>query len=276
MAAANAEILAEAKRKFGVDDKGQPNFPGTIKMPKIESAGDIEKETKAAADGIKVMETVLVSSTRIMDTEWLEFVKNHLEGVKKRIEAEKEATRQTYEAQRTFTAGWKDAFTSYVESATNAAQQAQSIFQSVTRGMEDLIVNFVQTGKLNFKDFANSVIADFVRIQARKVIAGVLGGAGTGSLFEGLVGRATGGPVSANTPYLVGERGPELFVSSTAGRIVSNNQLNQMGSGSVTNVSYTINATDAQSFRQMLAREPEFLYAVTEKGRSSLPAGSRR
>jgi hypothetical protein len=42
-------------------------------------------------------------------------------------------------------------------------------------------------------------------------IAGVFGG-----------GRASGGPVSAGTTYLVGENGPELFTSSTSGTIIPN------------------------------------------------------
>lgn len=37
--------------------------------------------------------------------------------------------------------------------------------------------------------------------------------------------RATGGPVSADKAYLVGERGPELFMSGAAGRIVSGTRL---------------------------------------------------
>jgi len=38
--------------------------------------------------------------------------------------------------------------------------------------------------------------------------------------------RAKGGPVSANVPYLVGEKGPELFVPSGNGQIIPNNQVN--------------------------------------------------
>lgn len=37
--------------------------------------------------------------------------------------------------------------------------------------------------------------------------------------------RAIGGPVSRNQPYLVGERGPELFVPSQSGQIVSNGDM---------------------------------------------------
>ena len=53
-------------------------------------------------------------------------------------------------------------------------------------------------------------------------IAGVFGG-----------GRAAGGPVSAGTTYLVGENGPELFTSSTSGRIIPNSK---MGGGSTINI----------------------------------------
>lgn len=35
-------------------------------------------------------------------------------------------------------------------------------------------------------------------------------------------GRAVGGPVNANSPYIVGERGPELFVPSGYGKIIDN------------------------------------------------------
>jgi TP901 family phage tail tape measure protein len=41
--------------------------------------------------------------------------------------------------------------------------------------------------------------------------------------------RAGGGPVNANDTYLVGEIGPELFVPSTSGRIISNQQTKGLG-----------------------------------------------
>jgi hypothetical protein len=44
--------------------------------------------------------------------------------------------------------------------------------------------------------------------------------------------KASGGPVSANTPYIVGERGPELFVPQRSGTIVPNKMIGS-GSGSV-------------------------------------------
>lgn len=45
--------------------------------------------------------------------------------------------------------------------------------------------------------------------------------------------RANGGPVSADMPYLIGERGPELFVPNTAGKVLPNSALGG-GSGNTT------------------------------------------
>ena len=111
-------------------------------------------------------------------------------------------------------------------------------------GMEDAITNFVMTGKKNFTDFANSVIADLMRIAVRASITAPLAGM-FGSIFSGFGGGSTGttsisgsgftgkiggpttfpgmalgGPVSGGSSYLVGERGPELFVPSSSGSIV--------------------------------------------------------
>lgn len=54
-------------------------------------------------------------------------------------------------------------------------------------------------------------------------------------------GKALGGPVQANTPYLVGERGPELFMPNSGGNIIPNNKMGG-GSSSVV-VQQTINVT---------------------------------
>lgn len=178
-------------------------------------------------------------------------------------------------AQDSYVEGWNGAFQRWQQGLKTNAEIAADTFNTITRGFEDSIVNFVKTGKLSFKDLANTLIEEFVRIQARKLFLGIFGGASGGAdILGSLLGRATGGPVSANTPYMVGERGPELFVPSTAGNIVNNNQLG-MSQPQVTQVTYNINATDAASFRQLLARDPEYLYAVTEKGRSSIPGGRR-
>jgi lambda family phage tail tape measure protein len=171
------------------------------------------------------------------------------------------------EQSRTWSAGWTEAYNKYYDDAFNSATAASTIFNTATKGMEDALVNFAMTGKLSFSDMANSIIADIVRILARKAILSAMGLGG--DMFGGFF-KAGGGTVTAGTPYVVGDAGPEMFVPTSAGTIIPNNKLS--GGGGDTMVTYNINAVDASSFRSMVARDPQFIYNITEVGRRSTPS----
>ncbi len=67
----------------------------------------------------------------------------------------------------------------------------------------------------------------------------------SGSFLRGLLGKANGGPVSGGTPYIVGERGPEVFMPNQSGSIIPNHGL---GGGWVTvNISGNFYGTDQQT-----------------------------
>jgi lambda family phage tail tape measure protein len=68
--------------------------------------------------------------------------------------------------------GTREAFREYIDHAGNAAEQANMLFTNAFRNMEDGLVEFVRTGKLDFRSFADSVIADLIRIQIRQAMAG--------------------------------------------------------------------------------------------------------
>lgn len=91
------------------------------------------------------------------------------------IESVKAATAGQYQASRSFSAGWTKAFNDYADSATNAAQRAQNIFQKFTTGMEDLIVNFAKTGKFEWKNFVSMMLEELLRAQIQATMASVLG-----------------------------------------------------------------------------------------------------
>jgi lambda family phage tail tape measure protein len=175
---------------------------------------------------------------------------------------------------RKFSNGWKEAFESFADNATNAANQARQIFDAVTSNMSSAIDKFVDTGKFSFADFTNSVIRDLIKIQLKAQVTQLFSSMGVGNLFGLLPGKAIGGPVDANSPYIVGEQGPELFMPKTAGTILPNNRMGG-GTGAGGSVVYNINAVDAMSFKQMIARDPQFLYAVTQQGAKGVPQTRR-
>ncbi|RIL04965.1 MAG: hypothetical protein DCC71_12175 [Proteobacteria bacterium] len=113
----------------------------------------------------------------------------------------------------------------------------------------DSLVNFTQTGQANIREFASSAVNDLQKIiiklflvQSLRSLAGAVGaGSGFGGFLtavaNGIAGaRADGGPVSAGRPYLVGERGPELFTPPTRGSIVPNEALGGGANVTVVNV----------------------------------------
>lgn len=197
----------------------------------------------------------------------------YIDEINAQADAQARLAAKQIEYQNSFEAGWARAFSSYMDNATNAAKMAENIFNAMTSNLNRAIDDFVDNGKFSFRDFTNSVLRDMVKIQMKAAAANIL--TAGGSLLSGLFsGRAIGGPVQANQPYVVGERGPELFVPATAGNIVPNNNMSS-GTGGSTIVQYNISAVDALSFKQMIARDPTFLYAVAEQGRKSLPLTRR-
>lgn len=93
-------------------------------------------------------------------------------------------------------AGMKSSLETYAEEAGNFYDAVGRVTSNVLTGMEDALVKFAQTGKLSFKDMANSIIADIIRIQTRQAIAGMIGGTNGGGLLAGIgkmFGFADGG-----------------------------------------------------------------------------------
>lgn len=99
------------------------------------------------------------------------------EFLQKRVAAQREGWSQIDQAQADWSNGARGAFQDYMDSARDVAGQTRNLFSNAFGNMEDAVVNFVKTGKLSFKDFADQVVADLIRIQVRQAAAGFLGSA---------------------------------------------------------------------------------------------------
>ena len=167
----------------------------------------------------------------------------------------KEAAKLKTEIGEAFGSQMQSKLKTFNDSIKSIGESMADVVIKGIKGMEDALVNFVTGGKLNFRDLANSIIKDMIRIQIQQSITGPLSSF-IGSLFPApkapttfsnrVAGRATGGPVSAGTSYLVGERGMEIFTPRTSGNITPNNKLG--GTNVVVNVDAS--GTDVQGDEQ--------------------------
>lgn len=147
---------------------------------------------------------------------------------------------------------------------------------------EDLATAFLEGEKAGdafknfFKKMITQIIADIIRLQVMQPIIQALMGAfgmpgkfGANGKFT-LNGRANGGPVMPGGTYLIGEKGPELLqMGSQGGNVIPNHEMGGGGGGG--QVTYNINAVDAPSFQQLVASDPQFIYAVTQAGARTVP-----
>ena len=207
------------------------------------------------------------------------------------IKSSREQVQATIDFQRTFSFGWNKAWDQFKEDAYNSAKEAEAIFSSVTNSMTNALDTFITTGKFNFSSFAQSVIQDIIKIEARmlmmKAITGI-GNAFGGGLFAGgaassggaysadFMMAAGGGDIPAGQATLVGENGPEFIRPAGASTVIPNNQLSSVasGGGGVTyNGPYIANmsAIDTQSAMAFIAKNQNSIWAANQAAQRSLP-----
>ena len=211
----------------------------------------------------------------------------------------KDAVIANQQLRESFGFGWNEAFNQYKENAMTAADFGRQAFTTMTNSMTNALNTFVTTGKLNFKSLITSMIQDMLKAQLQMQASSLFSKAGSalgiGSLFSGggggsgsvaNLGTATGsdmmqafadgGDPPVGQASLVGEAGPELFIPKSAGTIIPNNALGNLGGGGQS-ISYngpyiaSMQAIDTQSATQFLARNKTAVWAANQSAQRSLP-----
>lgn len=168
-------------------------------------------------------------------------------------------------------------------------KEQQGLYDTIQSSMEDAFMSMVdgtKTAKDAFKSMALAIIKELYNVLVVQrmvgsfdqatgqgsgimgaIFKGVAGAFGGGSLSSGpnsgyvagMAGRASGGPISAGTPYMVGERGPEMIIPKSSGMVLTNGQTKAALGGS-SNESYVVNnnisvtGSDSVMVRQEIAK----------------------
>lgn len=207
-------------------------------------------------------------------------------------------TRALHENSRSFGQGFKEAFNTFKDDATNGAKFAGEAFQGFADDFRNAIVTATETGKLSFGDLIDNFkkrlilfLADAAFIKLTETIASAFGmdlggksagsGGGGGSSrgsgssssssgkkgggilgkIAGFFGFEDGGYVAGNRSIVVGEGGPEVFTPAGSGTITPNFA---GAGGGQTMVTYNIQAIDSTSFVELLSTQPQVLHSLVE------------
>lgn len=109
---------------------------------------------------------------------------------------------------RTTMGGFENFMTSMRDSASNTGAQVKNVLEGAFNGALDALMNFTETGKFAFHDFATAILKDIERIMLQKALAGIVENAttGIGSLFG-----ATSAPTSTWNGVSAGNVGAPAF-----------------------------------------------------------------
>lgn len=229
------------------------------------------------------------------------------EAIRKQADAFKEATNAALDyadaKSRSFNSGVQAAMKDFVENTANAATQAKNLFGNAFKGMEDALVDFVKTGKLDFSKLADSIISDLIRMtiqmQIMKPLMAMFGnsGFGTGNAFGNqdygqffanggimtpggalpLHTYASGGVANRPQMAIFGEgRTPEAFVPLPDGRHIPV-AMQGAGGGNVTvNVVNNASGTKATAQERQDSNGQRIIDVMIEQVKASIAADISR
>jgi hypothetical protein len=164
----------------------------------------------------------------------------------------------------------------------NRMQQISKAMESSMEGAFMSMVDGTKSVKDAFRTMAADIIKELYRVLVvQRLVAGI---SNAFSLFTGpapgstasILGRpkAQGGAVGPNKMYPVGERGVEMFVPSTSGRIIPNHQLGNGGGNGVTIVQNISISTGVQ--QTVRAEIKQLMPQIAESAKSAVVDAKRR
>ena len=144
------------------------------------------------------------------------------------------------------------------------AENDQALFELQLQMKEkegpNAVIAWLRRQKALFGDTSGAIQRLIDKYRTLNTVSGALGGIDDRGSSQGSYspGRAAGGPVAANKPYVVGEEGPELFVPGASGTIIPNDAMASGGTSAGGVWQLNVNVTGAAltpAISAQLARE---------------------
>jgi hypothetical protein len=274
----------EAALRFEAAKQGGP--AGLAKMEEIirlrreeaEQQEEMQRLTKEASQELAAMDDLRRFNLEL-----------RLKQIEREIELEKETAQVLNEVQAQAEITANKELEDMMEKK-KAASEELDLLEDIRDGYKSIgttIVEAFMSGKSAadaFKSALSSLLQKLASRSLDKFLDAIFKSdmRGAPSLFENFMSnipvlgsifnkRAGGGPVNSGAPYLVGERGPELFVPSMAGQVVPSYAM----SGTSTVNNYNIQAIDVKSFEERIMGSNRAVWAANSYAQKSLSPRGR-
>jgi hypothetical protein len=274
----------EAALRFEAAKQGGP--AGLAKMEEIirlrreeaEQQEEMQRLTKEANQELAAMDDLRRFNLEL-----------RLKQIEREIELEKESAQVLNEVQAQAEITANKELEDMMEKK-KAASEELDLLEDIRDGYKSIgttIVEAFMSGKSAadaFKSALSSLLQKLASRSLDKFLDAIFKSdiRGAPSLFENFMSnipvlgnifnkRAGGGPVNSGAPYLVGERGPELFVPSMAGQVIPSYAM----SGTSTVNNYNIQAIDVKSFEERIMGSNRAVWAANSYAQKSLSPRGR-
>ena len=184
--------------------------------------------------------------------------------------------------------GFSNAMDKFINNLPSQLQRGEQMFTTFSDTIGQAIDQFVEKGSVAWDKLIENMIKGMLKAEMQRQAIGLfkmgfnllttsLGLGGSVSLADATPysGHAMGGVAGANTPTIVGERGPELFIPRSSGAVIPNNQLSAMGGGQTINYNgpyiASMSAIDTQSGVQFLSKNKQAVWATYQSANRSIP-----
>lgn len=181
-----------AKAQTGLDNNLAGMGMGDQQRQRLQEQLSIEQQYQSQMDALQQQR----NEGRISEKLYSEETDALRSALQTRLAMQQQYYTDVDKAQSDWALGASSAFQTYSEQARDVAGQTRNLFTNAFSNMEDGIIQFVKTGKLSFKDLADGIIADLIRIQVRQAAVGIFG-----TIFSGLTagGAAAGNGLAAGS-----------------------------------------------------------------------------
>lgn len=272
--AAEDELLARKKAVLEAGGGGEKLFETLgFKKAELTFEQELRKEYTEKAKELKDVSAALQNVSTI---------------AKETGVTEKELTKVLQDQQQVL----QESLGLYQAKALTVSEAIEKGFTDMSMGIGKELATAIRTGENLFDALGNSfnrmldnILQQILESQINAALGELFnvgptpgGGGGLGSLLTGFLGTPTvgapmgglklpflanGGIAKGGSPHIVGERGPELFVPNTTGKVVSNEELNSGSDAPIIN--FNINAISTQDGIEFLIQnKPQIINMVTQ------------